>query len=107
MCVNNSRGLAAFRLICPFQVPNVISTSYGEPEYSVPEYYMRRVCQLFGEVSARGTTLLFSSGDDGVADFEDGCPGPNNSTRFAPSFPASCPYVTAVGGTESKLTFAK
>ncbi|KAG5639872.1 hypothetical protein DXG03_002726, partial [Asterophora parasitica] len=55
---------------------------------------------------ARGISLLSSSGDGGVG---DGNPDPKtqecftndgrNATRFVPIFPAACPYITAVGGT--------
>jgi len=55
---------------------------------------------------ARGVSVLFASGDAGVG---DGNPDPNtqgcfsndgkNATKFLPFFPASCPYVTAVGAT--------
>ena len=55
---------------------------------------------------ARGVSLFFSSGDNGVV---DGNPDPKtqicktndgrNTTQFLPAFPASCPYVTTVGGT--------
>ncbi|KAF5333532.1 hypothetical protein D9611_002704 [Ephemerocybe angulata] len=87
------------------KVPYVISTSYGEPEQTVPEAYARRVCDSFAQLGARGVSLLFSSGDGGVGDgsssashrckTNDG----RNATRFLPTFPAGCPYVTAVGGT--------
>lgn len=82
-------------------VPFTISTSYGDDEQTVPEAYARRVCAEFAQLGARGTTLLFSAGDDGVGAngtcvSNDG----KNTTMFQPSFPASCPYVTAVGGTK-------
>ncbi|KAL0580736.1 hypothetical protein V5O48_001294 [Marasmius crinis-equi] len=86
--------------------PLVISTSYGEAEQTVPESYARRACAGFAQLGARGVSLFFSSGDGGVG---DGNPDPEtqqcitndgkNATKFMPSFPASCPYVTAVGGT--------
>ncbi|KAJ3984233.1 tripeptidyl peptidase A [Lentinula detonsa] len=86
--------------------PPTISTSYGDHEQTVPENYARRTCQRFLELGARGVTLTFSSGDEGVGDGEsdpkfqtcftnDG----KNETRFLPVFPSSCPYVTSVGGT--------
>ncbi|KAJ3824123.1 tripeptidyl peptidase A [Lentinula raphanica] len=86
--------------------PLTISTSYGDHEQTVPEDYARRACSRFMELGARGVTLTFSSGDDGVGDGEanpkyqtcftnDG----KNETRFLPVFPSSCPYVTSVGGT--------
>lgn len=82
-------------------VPFTISTSYGDDEQSVPESYARRVCAEFAQLGARGSTLLFSSGDNGVGAngtcvSNDG----KNTPKFQPSFPASCPYITAVGGTK-------
>ena len=53
-----------------------------------------------------GTSVLFSSGDSGVAGNRGKCIGPDDtlndgkSGRFNPGFPASCPYVTAVGATQ-------
>ncbi|CAK1359777.1 unnamed protein product [Cercospora beticola] len=81
-------------------VPYVISTSYGDDEQTVPQNYANRVCAELAQLGARGVTLLFSSGDNGVG--KDGTCVSNdgkNTTKFLPSFPASCPYVTTVGGT--------
>lgn len=81
-------------------LPNVISTSYGEAEQTIPESYARRVCAGMAQLGARGISLLFSSGDAGVG--ADGTCYTNdgsNTYKFLPAFPASCPWVTAVGGT--------
>lgn len=83
-------------------IPYTITTSYGDDEQTVPFSYAKRVCAEFAQMGARGTTLFFSSGDSGVG--ENGTCVSNdgkNTTKFLPSFPASCPYVTAVGGTRS------
>ncbi|KAF9498824.1 tripeptidyl peptidase A [Pleurotus eryngii] len=88
--------------------PLSISTSYGDDEQTVPESFARRACAGFAQLGARGVSLMFSSGDGGVGDGEedpalqqcftnDG----QNATKFIPGFPASCPFVTAVGGTTS------
>ncbi|KAN0134254.1 Peptidase S8/S53 domain containing protein [Lactarius tabidus] len=87
-------------------IPQVISTSYGDDEQTVPEDYALRVCGGLAQLGARGVSLLFSSGDNGVG---DGNPNPatqtcitndgTNQTKFMPAFPATCPYVTVVGGT--------
>ncbi|KAH9010436.1 subtilisin-like protein [Lactarius pseudohatsudake] len=53
--------------------------------------YAIEVCHLFAQLGTRGASVLFASGDDGV--------GRGDCTRFTPVFPATCPYVTAVGGT--------
>ncbi|KAI5360665.1 Putative peptidase S8/S53 domain, peptidase S53, activation domain-containing protein [Septoria linicola] len=81
-------------------VPYVISTSYGDNEQTVPKNYATRVCAELAQLGARGVTLLFSSGDNGVG--KDGTCVSNdgkNTNKFLPSFPASCPYITTVGGT--------
>lgn len=49
-------------------------------------------------MGARGVSILFSSGDTGVGSACQTNDG-KNTTRFLPIFPASCPYVTSVGGT--------
>lgn len=81
-------------------VPQVISTSYADDEQTVPIAYAQRVCQGFAQLGARGVSLLFASGDRGVG-VNDTCVSNDgkNTTMFIPLFPASCPYVTAVGAT--------
>ncbi|KAF8592730.1 subtilisin-like protein [Ramaria rubella] len=100
----------------------LLSTSYGDDEQTVPESFAKTVCNKFAQLGryrdilleyllnwssgARGVTLTFSSGDNGVG---DGDPNPatsdcltndgTNQTKFIPAFPASCPFVTSVGGT--------
>ncbi|KAL1859372.1 Tripeptidyl-peptidase sed2 [Paecilomyces lecythidis] len=80
------------------QLPSVLSTSYGEDEQSVPASYSNVTCNLFAQLGARGVSVIFSSGDSGVGSSclsNDG----KNTTKFLPVFPASCPFVTSVGGT--------
>lgn len=50
------------------------------------------------KLGARGVTVLTASGDDGVGDYTN-CDN-NKPKQFAPSFPAACPWVTVVGGTQ-------
>ncbi|EAQ83511.1 hypothetical protein CHGG_09915 [Chaetomium globosum CBS 148.51] len=82
------------------ELPRVISTSYADEEQSVPLLYARRACAGFAALGARGVSLLFASGDEDVGQ-DDKCFAHDDQTRkmFLPVFPASCPYVTAVGGT--------
>lgn len=80
-------------------IPQVITTSYGDDEQTVPPEYAERVCNLFAQIGARGTTLLFSSGDFGVGGGDCKTNDGTNQVLFQPSFPASCPWVTTVGGT--------
>ena len=84
-------------------LPQVISTSYGDDEQTVPRGYAQKVCKQFAQLGARGVSLLFASGDSGVGPNGAKCvtnDGKNTST-FLPEFPAGCPYVTTVGGTKN------
>ncbi|KAE8843751.1 hypothetical protein HRS9122_04854 [Pyrenophora teres f. teres] len=81
------------------ELPQVISTSYGENEQSVPKSYALTVCNLFAQLGSRGVSVLFSSGDSGTGSAclsNDG----KNTTRFQPQYPATCPFVTSVGSTQ-------
>lgn len=54
------------------------------------------------KLGLQGVSFVVSSGDSGVAGSPgdpspDGCLG--SGQVFAPQYPASCPYVTAVGAT--------
>lgn len=82
------------------KLPAVLSNSYGENEQSLPAAYLNATCSLFAQLGARGVSILFSSGDSGPGAsclLNDG----TNRTRFLPEYPASCPFVTSVGGTHS------
>jgi tripeptidyl-peptidase-1 len=64
----------------------------------VPRPYVEKVCQMFGQLGARGVSVIFSSGDTGpgsACQTNDG----KNTTRFLPIFPGGCPWVTSVGAT--------
>ncbi|KAH9064053.1 subtilisin-like protein [Lactarius vividus] len=82
-------------------IPRTISTSYGGYEHALPREYVVSVCTLFGQLGLRGVSVLFASGDDGVGDGD--CLVQNSSgelsVQFLPVFPATCPWVTSVGGT--------
>lgn len=80
------------------QLPQVLTTSYGEDEQSVPAAYNKKVCDMIGQLGTRGVSVIFSSGDTGVGSACQTNDG-KNTTRFLPIFPAACPYVTSVGGT--------
>lgn len=76
-------------------LPNTLSISYGDDESTVPLDYADNACNLFAQLGARGVSVLVASGDSGVGDT---CKE-NGKSQFTTSFPASCPWVTAVGGT--------
>jgi tripeptidyl-peptidase-1 len=86
-----------------YKPTNVISASYGQAEADLPINYTKRQCNEFMKLGLQGHSILFASGDYGVASFPgdgaaDGCLGPEGKI-FNPQYPGNCPYVTSVGGT--------
>lgn len=80
----------------------MISASYGQAEADLPMFYVKRQCNEFMKLSLQGHSILFASGDFGVASFPgdgspNGCLGPEGLI-FNPQYPSGCPYVTSVGG---------
>lgn len=65
-----------------------------------------RQCLEFLKLGLQGTTVLVASGDAGAAAHDGTCltgkdgDGNNSRKSFSANFPASCPWVTAVGGTQ-------
>ncbi|KAM5539764.1 hypothetical protein V8D89_006577 [Ganoderma adspersum] len=83
----------------------VISTSYGYQEADLTPAYMQRQCAEYGKLSLTGITFVYSSGDSGVAGFDGSCLTEDGqqvlgASRFNPTFPGGCPYVTSVGATQ-------
>jgi len=72
-------------------VPFVVSVSYGDPENTVTLDYAQRLDVEFQKLALRGVSILYASGDDGVGCHKSACVN-------EPNWPASSPYVTAVGG---------
>ncbi|KAM3423052.1 hypothetical protein BST61_g520 [Cercospora zeina] len=81
------------------KAPQVISTSYGDEEMTVSKSYAERVCSGLAQLSARGVTLIFSSGDDGVGKDNLCIANDGSGDKFVAVFPGSCPWVTTVGAT--------
>jgi tripeptidyl-peptidase-1 len=77
--------------------PLVHSISYGDVEGQGDMTETTRFCSEAAKLGARGITICVASGDDGVANF----PARTDPSQcgFFPAFPASCPYITSVGGT--------
>ncbi|KAH9926610.1 family S53 protease-like protein [Epithele typhae] len=78
--------------------PTVLSISYGVDETDLSPSMAKSICNAYMALGARGTSILFASGDGGVAGGQFGEQS-QNCTVFVPSFPPSCPYVTSVGAT--------
>lgn len=78
----------------------VISTSYDDDEQTVPLSYATRVCNELAQLGARGVSLFYASGDDGVGSSGDCVSNDGtNSSTFLPEFPSTCPFITSVGAT--------
>jgi len=81
------------------EIPLVNSVSYGNDEVQqTSTQYMISCNTEFQKLAVRGISILFASGDQGVW----GRTGPI-ATVYHPDFPASSPYITAVGGTDFKV----
>ncbi|KAL1937832.1 hypothetical protein VTO73DRAFT_12852 [Trametes versicolor] len=85
--------------------PFVVSASYGQDEGSVTPFYAARQCAEYGKLGLLGTTVLYSTGDNGVAGNGGICLGPDGQPsetgkQFSPDFPVTCPFITAVGATQ-------
>ncbi|KAF9228451.1 hypothetical protein BS17DRAFT_877685 [Gyrodon lividus] len=83
---------------------NVISTSYAYNEADLTPFYTARQCAEYAKLGLMGVTVLYSSGDYGVAGNGGLCLNANGTqttdgTMFNPSFPGTCPYITSVGAT--------
>ncbi|KAF8318927.1 peptidase S8/S53 domain-containing protein [Cantharellus anzutake] len=103
----NSMSNEPYDILLPYmlakeddKLPTTMSISYADDERSIPIDYATRICQMYAELGVRGVSVLHASGDHGVGGTT---PYSCQNTRgaFVPSFPASCPYVTAVGSTSS------
>lgn len=75
--------------------PHVVSLSYASAEHDTADQYTTRVCDEFAKATARGITIVTSSGDYGVGALDSDCTG-----NFEPTYPSGCPWLTSVGGTE-------
>ncbi|KAF2163173.1 hypothetical protein M409DRAFT_68772 [Zasmidium cellare ATCC 36951] len=79
-------------------VPSVVSFSESQPENLMDRDYALRLCNMMAAIGDRGVTLIFSSGNNG-ANGDNASNDPPHKAIFEPKFPASCLWVTSVGGT--------
>ncbi|TAQ88670.1 hypothetical protein B7494_g2997 [Chlorociboria aeruginascens] len=86
---------------------HVISTSYSTNEADLSAKYEQRQCLEYMKLGLQGVSILYSSGDYGVAgnggeciDTATNSYNDGSSGTFNPSFPGTCPYITSVGATQ-------
>lgn len=77
----------------------IVTMSYGLCEADFGPATMAAFNQLFQQANAQGQTLINSSGDDGATTCDGDYADYPAVLGLSVSFPASSPYVTAVGGT--------
>ena len=89
---NNFRDLdAAMNHVVDRHLADIVSNSYGYPTEFLPGGFVKPDEDTFIQAAIEGITVLFASGDNGD---EAGIIGYRTA-----DWPASSPYVTAVGGT--------
>jgi len=91
---NNYRDLdAIMNRVVDKHLADIVTNSYGYGGEALPQGYIKPSLDTQVQAAAEGISLLYSSGDNG--DETGGVAGATPS----PDWPASSPYVTAVGGT--------
>ena len=83
-------------------IPKVLSISWGGPE---SEYHLdaqRAANRCFQKLGVQGVSIFAASGDDGTG--KQGGTIFRRCKAFDPTYPASSPYVTAVGATYLEST---
>lgn len=99
--------LAALTDLITHHRADVISDSWGGPLHSTagdePASTIAEYEHLFQLAAIEGITVNFSSGDCGANDPSTSCGSGEGSSTSQTTFPASDPWVTAVGGTSAAI----
>ncbi|KAJ6464216.1 peptidase S8/S53 domain-containing protein [Mycena vulgaris] len=85
----------AHHLLSMRNPPQTIFNGYGALESQVSPQIAISLCNAYGQLAARGVSYIVETGIWGAG----GIPF-IDCTPFDPPFPATCPFVTAVGATE-------
>ncbi|KAJ7119026.1 family S53 protease [Mycena epipterygia] len=97
---NNLDGVEGFldvmnNLIAQAAPPQVVTTSFGFDEVDLSRAAATALCNAYMQLTARGVSILFAAGDGGVSGSQS-----QSCTKFIPTFPSGCPFVTVVGATQ-------
>jgi subtilase family serine protease len=92
--------LLAVRYAVQHKLGDVISLSWGAPEQAVGRDFVDSYSSIFSQAASKHITIVASSGDSGVTGQDDN--GNYYHYRVA-NWPATSPFVTAVGGTRLNL----
>jgi subtilase family serine protease len=89
---NNYQDLdAAMNHVVDRHLADIVTNSYGFPTELLPAGFLKPMNDTLIQAAAEGIGVYFSSGDNGDET--------SNVGYTTPDFPASSPWVTAVGGT--------
>lgn len=91
---------AALNRVVDKHLADIVTNSYGYAGEALPKGYIKPENDILIQAAATGISMFFSSGDSG--DETGGDP----SVAPTPDWPASSPWVTAVGGTSMGITKA-
>ena len=90
----------AVRYAVQHKLGDVISLSWGEPEQALGREFVSSYSSIFSQAASSHITIVASSGDSGAS-------GQDNNGNYyhhrVASWPATSPFVTAVGGTRLNL----
>jgi subtilase family serine protease len=96
---NNYRDLdSAMNHVVDMHLADIVTNSYGYATEALPPGFIKPDEDMFIQAAAEGISVLFSSGDNGDETSRFGLANPT------PDWPASSPWVTAVGGTSLGVT---
>jgi subtilase family serine protease len=79
---------------------DVISLSWGEPEQALGRDFVSSYSSIFSQAASRHITIVASSGDSGASGQDE---NGNYYRHPVALWPATSPFVTAVGGTRLNL----
>jgi subtilase family serine protease len=93
---NNYQDLdAAVNDVVDKHLASIVTNSYGFASEDLPTGFIKPFNDTFIQAAATGIGVYFSSGDNG----DETGGNPANAAAATPDWPASSPWVTAVGGT--------
>jgi subtilase family serine protease len=90
----------AVRYAVQHKLGDVISLSWGEPEQAIGRKLVGAYSSIFSQAASSHITIVASSGDSGASGQDD---NGNYYRHPVASWPATSPFVTAVGGTKLNL----
>jgi subtilase family serine protease len=90
----------AVRYAVQHKLGDVISLSWGEPEQAIGRKLVSAYSSIFSQAASSHITIVASSGDSGASGQDD---NGNYYRHPVASWPATSPFVTAVGGTKLNL----